>query len=146
MRPFNLIFLAFAACQLLTDSDKLALVEFVTVAAYIVISAAIDTYNELTRQWADQSREVAKVDCFNYNRASFKPKLVVDCQPGDLIRVKKDSYVPADMVLLHADGSNASIMIDTSAVDGQRGLKEKWIIPSLDLEIMQDADLQTLQG
>ena len=59
-----------------------------------------------------------KVDCYNYNRASFKPKYISECQTGDLVRIKQDEFAPADLLLLNAAAPNESIMIDTSYVNG----------------------------
>ncbi|KAL5046796.1 hypothetical protein BDW71DRAFT_181160 [Aspergillus fruticulosus] len=44
---------------------------------------------------------------------------------GDVIRVERDQPVPADMVLLHADGLNSTAYVETMALDGETNLKTK---------------------
>lgn len=48
---------------------------------------------------------------------------------GDLIRLHRDEYVPADMILLQTHGSSA--YIETMALDGETNLKSKTPNPSL---------------
>ncbi|KAL4764022.1 aminophospholipid-translocating P4-type ATPase DNF3 [Aspergillus foveolatus] len=44
---------------------------------------------------------------------------------GDVIRLERDQPVPADMVLLHADGPNCTAYVETMALDGETNLKTK---------------------
>ncbi|GLA38976.1 hypothetical protein AnigIFM63309_006302 [Aspergillus niger] len=48
-----------------------------------------------------------------------------DIKVGDVIRMERDQPVPADMVLLHADGPNGVAYIETMALDGETNLKNK---------------------
>ncbi|RAH85649.1 haloacid dehalogenase-like hydrolase [Aspergillus japonicus CBS 114.51] len=48
-----------------------------------------------------------------------------DIQVGDVIKLERDQPVPADMVLLHADGPNGVAYIETMALDGETNLKNK---------------------
>ncbi|PYH96820.1 haloacid dehalogenase-like hydrolase [Aspergillus ellipticus CBS 707.79] len=48
-----------------------------------------------------------------------------DIKVGDVIRLERDQPVPADMVLLHADGPNGAAYIETMALDGETNLKNK---------------------
>ncbi|PWY87714.1 haloacid dehalogenase-like hydrolase [Aspergillus heteromorphus CBS 117.55] len=44
---------------------------------------------------------------------------------GDVVRLERDQPVPADMVLLHADGPNGVAYVETMALDGETNLKNK---------------------
>lgn len=44
---------------------------------------------------------------------------------GDIIKLKRDDNVPADILLLHADGPNGIAYIETMALDGETNLKTK---------------------
>ncbi|KAI8662273.1 hypothetical protein LRP88_03643 [Fusarium phalaenopsidis] len=44
---------------------------------------------------------------------------------GDVIRLRRDDPVPADIILLHATGPNGIAYIDTMALDGETNLKSK---------------------
>lgn len=48
-----------------------------------------------------------------------------DVRVGDVIQLKRNQPVPADVVLLHADGQNGVAHIETMALDGETNLKTK---------------------
>ncbi|PQE14683.1 hypothetical protein CJF31_00007657 [Rutstroemia sp. NJR-2017a BVV2] len=48
-----------------------------------------------------------------------------DIKVGDIIKLRRDDAVPADIVLLHADGPNNTAFIETMALDGETNLKTK---------------------
>ncbi|KAL5612894.1 hypothetical protein BROUX41_004029 [Berkeleyomyces rouxiae] len=66
---------------------------------------------------------------------------------GDIIRLKRDDSVPADIVLLHATGPNGIAYIETMALDGETNLKSKQACPLLaercnSLEGIQNCDAE----
>lgn len=50
-----------------------------------------------------------------------------DIKVGDVVRLTRDEDVPADLVLLHADGENGFAYIETMALDGETSLKTKQV-------------------
>jgi len=48
-----------------------------------------------------------------------------DVRVGDIIRLRRDEDLPADIVLLHATGPNGIAYIETMALDGETNLKSK---------------------
>jgi phospholipid-translocating ATPase len=52
-------------------------------------------------------------------------------QVGDVVRLRRDDPVPADMVMLHATGPNGVAYIETMALDGETNLKAKQACPQL---------------
>ncbi|KAH6611451.1 atpase [Trichoderma cornu-damae] len=50
---------------------------------------------------------------------------------GDVVRLRRDESVPADMVVLHATGPNGVAYIETMALDGETNLKAKQACPLL---------------
>lgn len=48
-----------------------------------------------------------------------------DIKVGDVIKIERDQPVPADIILLHADGPNGIAYIETMALDGETNLKSK---------------------
>ena len=48
-----------------------------------------------------------------------------DIKVGDVIRLARDQMVPADIVLLYANGANGVAYIETMALDGETNLKNK---------------------
>jgi phospholipid-translocating ATPase len=50
-----------------------------------------------------------------------------DIKVGDVIKLERDEPVPADIVLLHADGEGDLAHIETMALDGETNLKSKQV-------------------
>ena len=54
-----------------------------------------------------------------------------DIRVGDIVRLKRDDAAPADLVLLHARGTDKTAYIETMALDGETNLKSKYASPPL---------------
>ncbi|OIW30341.1 phospholipid-translocating P-type ATPase [Coniochaeta ligniaria NRRL 30616] len=52
-----------------------------------------------------------------------------DVRVGDIVRLRRDQNLPADIVLLHATGPNGVAYIETMALDGETNLKSKQACP-----------------
>ena len=50
---------------------------------------------------------------------------------GDIVRLNRDDAAPADLVLLHAQGTDDTAYIETMALDGETNLKSKHASPPL---------------
>ncbi|KAM7218919.1 hypothetical protein V8F06_005655 [Rhypophila decipiens] len=64
--------------------------------------------------------------------ADSKPWSLVEWQDlrvGDVIQLRRDENVPADIILLHATGPNGIAYIETMALDGETNLKSKQACP-----------------
>ncbi|KAI1275654.1 hypothetical protein F5Y07DRAFT_369216 [Xylaria sp. FL0933] len=48
-----------------------------------------------------------------------------DVRVGDVVKLRRDEAVPADLVLLHATGENGMAYIDTMDLDGETNLKSR---------------------
>ena len=48
-----------------------------------------------------------------------------DLRVGDIVQLRRDDNVPADIILLHATGPNGVAYIETMALDGETNLKSK---------------------
>lgn len=48
-----------------------------------------------------------------------------DLKVGDIIRLSRDEDVPADVIVLHADGETGLAYVETMALDGETNLKPK---------------------
>lgn len=71
---------------------------------------------------------------FQRPRVTDSPWMLVEWQHirvGDIIRLRRDDDVPADIVLLHATGPNGIAYIETMALDGETNLKSKQASPML---------------
>ena len=64
-----------------------------------------------------------------------------DVQVGDIVRLKRDEPVPADVVLLDSVCANGIAFIETMALDGETSLKAKQSVPILHGSGMNVEDL-----
>jgi phospholipid-translocating ATPase len=48
-----------------------------------------------------------------------------DIRVGDVLKISRDDDIPADIVLLHADGETSQAYVETMALDGETNLKSK---------------------
>lgn len=72
----------------------------------------------------NQSDGSEPAGAFQWQRWAWK-----DLKVGDVVRLSRDEEVPADIVLLHADGDNGLAYVETMALDGETNLKSKQILP-----------------
>ncbi|KAL4932685.1 aminophospholipid-translocating P4-type ATPase DNF3 [Aspergillus undulatus] len=75
--------------------------------------------NVLSRSVTDDSASSSS-DAHDWDSVKWS-----DIKVGDVIRLRRDQPVPADMVLLHADGPNGVAYVETMALDGETNLKNK---------------------
>ncbi|GAW21890.1 hypothetical protein ANO14919_114160 [Xylariales sp. No.14919] len=61
-----------------------------------------------------------KDDDYRWARVEWK-----DVKVGDIVKLRRDEAVPADIVLLHATGENGIAYIDTMDLDGETNLKSR---------------------
>lgn len=69
-----------------------------------------------------------------------------DVRVGDVVRLRRDEGVPADIVLLHATGPNGIAYIETMALDGETNLKAKQACPLLMEKCSTVNDLRETQA
>ncbi|KAK0652328.1 hypothetical protein B0T16DRAFT_435135 [Cercophora newfieldiana] len=69
-----------------------------------------------------------------------------DVRVGDIIRLRRDDNVPADIVLLHATGPNGMAYIETMALDGETNLKSKQACPLLAEDCGSTAGMSALNA
>jgi phospholipid-translocating ATPase len=131
------------------------------LAAFVAFSMAKEAYDDIRRWQMDRSenRSVASVlrtasVAGGPKRASKKRQprtrhvqkvlspradggddwvscLWQDIKVGDVVRLRRDDGVPADLVLLHATGLDAVAYVETMALDGETNLKSKQALPLL---------------
>lgn len=65
---------------------------------------------------------------------------------GDIIRLRRDDNVPADIILLHATGPNGIAYIETMALDGETNLKSKQACPLFVQHCGSLSDLQACEA
>lgn len=67
------------------------------------------------------------VDGFQWTKTAWSQLRV-----GDVVKLSRDDEVPADIVLLYADGENGLAYVETMALDGETNLKSKQVLPEFE--------------
>ncbi|SMR53309.1 unnamed protein product [Zymoseptoria tritici ST99CH_3D1] len=84
--------------------------------------------------WQSKSKEHEKVeeheldedDSFAWSRTKWQ-----NIRVGDVLKLKRDDPIPADIILLNSTGENGVAYIETMALDGETNLKPKQALPIL---------------
>ncbi|MCJ1296601.1 hypothetical protein MMC34_008167 [Xylographa carneopallida] len=74
---------------------------------------------------------LAAVAMLSSERSPWNPILWKDIRVGNIVCLKRNEPVPADVVLLHVEGSQDTAFVETMALDGETNLKGKVCLPSL---------------
>ncbi|ROT38983.1 phospholipid-translocating P-type ATPase [Sodiomyces alkalinus F11] len=69
-----------------------------------------------------------------------------DVKVGDIVRLRRDENVPADIVVLHASNPNSVTYIETMALDGETNLKAKRASPALAAQCSTLAGLKACEA
>ncbi|ETS79759.1 hypothetical protein PFICI_09612 [Pestalotiopsis fici W106-1] len=69
--------------------------------------------------------EVAELDDLSSDENLWSHIQWQNLRVGDIVRLRRDESVPADIVLLHASGPSGIAYIETMALDGETNLKSK---------------------
>ena len=117
---------------------------------FVTISIAKEGYDDLRRYRLDKAENnrtscvlrthgPAGSECDDGNGSmstsnEWKPWVETkwqDIRVGDIVRLDRDDAAPADLVLLHAQGTDETAYIETMALDGETNLKSKHASPPL---------------
>jgi phospholipid-translocating ATPase len=72
-----------------------------------------------------ETREAASTtDPLPWKTTSWK-----DIRVGDIVRLERDDWVPADLLIIHSQGEHGIAYIETMALDGETNLKSKQALP-----------------
>ncbi|KAK9770446.1 putative Phospholipid-transporting ATPase [Seiridium cardinale] len=77
------------------------------------------------RNQVDTEMALDDLNAFSSEKDAWPKIQWQDLRVGDIIRLRRDDNVPADMVLLHATGPSGVAYIETMALDGETNLKSK---------------------
>jgi P-type E1-E2 ATPase len=92
----------------------------------IAVSMIREGYEDFQRHKTDNQVNNSSVDVIDISHTSFKfqtHKKWMDLHVGEIVVVKKNEEIPADLIVLASSDHNAEAFIQTSSLDGEKNLK-----------------------
>lgn len=90
-------------------------------------------YDDYRRYKMDKSENNREAEVFDPNHdgsgSNWRTVIWHNIKVGDIIRLKRDDWVPADLLILHCNSEGGIAYIETMALDGETNLKSKQALP-----------------
>ncbi|GMI64693.1 Aminophospholipid ATPase 4 [Hibiscus trionum] len=135
-RVANLYFLA-AAILSLTPLSPFSAVSMIAPLAFVVgLSMAKEGMEDWKRFMQDMNVNSRKVK-FHKEEGIFDDKQWQQVEVGDVVRVEKDNFFPADLLLLSSSYEDGICYVETMNLDGETNLKVK---RAMDVTLSLDED------
>lgn len=138
----NFYFLSVSILQMIPGlSTTGSFTTIVPLSFFVTLSMAKEGYDDFSRYRLDKAENNRIVSVLHADNPAASatgagPKHWVtkkwrEVLVGDIVRLVRNEAAPADLVMLHAAGSNGIAYIETMALDGETNLKSKQALPSL---------------
>ena len=89
----------------------------------LIVSAVKDAMEDNKRRKSDNTENNSS--CLVYVNENWKATLWKDVKVGDIVKILKNEYFPADLILLSSSDENGISYIETKSLDGETNLKHK---------------------
>uniref|UniRef100_A0A8C5HAE1 Phospholipid-transporting ATPase n=1 Tax=Gouania willdenowi TaxID=441366 RepID=A0A8C5HAE1_GOUWI len=139
-RAANLYFLALLILQLIPDITTLPwYTTLIPLVVVLGVTAIKDLIDDLARHRMD--KEINNRKCEVIMDGRFQDSKWRDIQVGDIVRLKKDDFVPADLLLLSSTNPNSLCYVETAELDGETNLKFKFGLRVTDERLQEERQL-----
>ncbi|KAG7320779.1 hypothetical protein KOW79_015194 [Hemibagrus wyckioides] len=123
-RAANFYFLVLLILQIIPQISTLPwYTTLVPLVLVLGITAIKDLMDDLARHRLD--KEINNRKCEVLLNGSFQEAKWMDIQVGDVVRLKKNDFIPADILLLSSSEPNSLCYVETAELDGETNLKFK---------------------
>ena len=110
----------------------------------ILVNSIKDFYEDWKRKRSDDEENNRKVEVYDLDKKQFVVEKWKNIFVGNIVKIKKDEYFPADCVLISSsDRKTHNCFIESKNLDGETSLKIK---KSINNFVEKCKDLSTFQG
>uniref|UniRef100_A0A8D3D0Q9 Phospholipid-transporting ATPase n=1 Tax=Scophthalmus maximus TaxID=52904 RepID=A0A8D3D0Q9_SCOMX len=146
-RVANLYFLALLILQIIPDITTLP---WYTTLIPLVVVLGITAIKDLkcdyyARHRMDKEINNRKTEVLLDGRLEQKSKWR-NLQVGDVVRLKKNDFIPADILLLSSSNPNSLCYVETAELDGETNLKFKFGLRVTDEKLQEERQLAEFDG
>ncbi|MED6276848.1 Phospholipid-transporting ATPase IC, partial [Characodon lateralis] len=139
-RVANIYFLALLVLQVIPDIATLPwYTTLIPLVIVLGITAIKDLVDDLARHRMD--KEVNNRKCEVLLDGRFKESKWMDIEVGDVVRLKKNDFIPADILLLSSSNPNSLCYVETAELDGETNLKFKMGLRQTDEGLQEEQEL-----
>uniref|UniRef100_A0A3B3D120 Phospholipid-transporting ATPase n=1 Tax=Oryzias melastigma TaxID=30732 RepID=A0A3B3D120_ORYME len=137
-RAANLYFLALLILQIIPQITTLPwYTTLVPLVVVLGITAIKDLVDDLARHRMD--KEINNRKCEVLLNGRSEPKTQTSF--GDVVRLKKNDFIPADLLLLSSSNPNSLCYVETAELDGETNLKFKMGLRVTDEMLQEERQL-----
>ncbi|XP_038257246.1 phospholipid-transporting ATPase IC isoform X2 [Dermochelys coriacea] len=144
-RVANFYFLVLLILQTIPQITTLSwYTTLVPLLLVLGITAVKDLVDDIARHRMDN--EINNRTCDVMRDGRFKTAKWKDIQVGDVIRLKKNAFVPADILLLSSSEPNSLCYVETAELDGETNLKFKMSLEITDRYLQEESAMAEFDG
>ncbi|XP_047623020.1 phospholipid-transporting ATPase IC [Phacochoerus africanus] len=144
-RAANFYFLVLLILQAIPQITTLAwYTTLVPLLVVLGITAIKDLVDDVARHKMDN--EINNRTCEVIKDGRFKIAKWKEIQVGDVIRLKKNDFIPADILLLSSSEPNSLCYVETAELDGETNLKFKMALEATHQYLQNENSLATFDG
>lgn len=144
-RAANLYFLALLILQIIPEITTLPwYTTLVPLVLVLGITAIKDLVDDLARHRMD--KEINNRKCEVILDGRFQETKWRDIHVGDVVRLKKNDFIPADILLLSSSNPNSLCYVETAELDGETNLKFKMSLKVTDERLQEVRQLAQFDG
>ncbi|KAM9265442.1 phospholipid-transporting ATPase IK [Morus bassanus] len=114
------------------------------LSCLLTIRGLRDLIDDIGRHQSD--RNINGRPCEILSGKSFRWQKWRDICVGDIVRLHKESFIPADMLLLHSSEPSSLCYVETADIDGETNLKFRQALLVTHQELVSEEAMATFDG
>ncbi|NXE84056.1 AT8B3 ATPase, partial [Cochlearius cochlearius] len=114
------------------------------LSCLLTIRGLRDLIDDIGRHQSD--RNINSRPCEILSGKSFRWQKWRDIRVGDIVRLRKESFVPADMLLLRSSEPSSLCYVETADIDGETNLKFRQALLVTHQELVSEESMATFDG